>query len=297
MHTVTITRTISVDHYRKVEHILTSRPTIEGEGVKLKRAFADATALDPFLLLDEFHSHNPRDYSAGFPYHPHRGFETVTYVLEGTIEHQDSAGNKGTIDAGEVQWMTAGSGIVHQEMPRGDSQNRLWGLQLWVNLPAKFKMIEPQYRGIKKEKIPEVEVSLDAKVRVISGTVDGEKGPVQDTKVEIQYLDVTVQPNGIFERSVPQNHRVFVYVLEGNGSFEVDQVDFIEREHTVIYGEGEAVRIQAGPAGLRCLLFSGEPIDEPVAWRGSVVMNTQEELVKAYEEIKSGKFLKHKAKM
>jgi redox-sensitive bicupin YhaK (pirin superfamily) len=278
---------------RKVERVLTSRPTVEGGGVKLNRALADANMLDPFLLLDEFHSHHPHDYSAGFPYHPHRGFETVTYVLEGTVLHQDSAGNRGTINAGEVQWMTAGSGIVHQEIPKGDSKGRLWGLQLWINLPSKDKMTDPKYREIKIDQIPEVEVSFDTKVRVISGDIDGKNGPVRDTKVDIQYLDVTVQPNGVFEQETPRRHRAFVYILDGSGSFEDDAIDFVGREQTVIYGEGETIRIHAGPAGLHCLLISGEPINEPVAWRGSIVMNTQDELVKAYEELQKEKFLKH----
>ncbi len=287
---VTINQIVTAPEYRRVERVLISRETIEGGGVRLKRAFADATAMDPFLLLDEFHSHNPRDYSAGFPYHPHRGFETVTYMLEGTVEHQDNAGNLGTIKAGEVQWMTAGSGIVHQEIPHGDEQNRLWGLQLWVNLPARYKMSEPKYRQIGRGQIPEFELSLDAKVRVISGIVQGKKGPVRDVRVDVRYLDATVLPDGVLEQAMPRNHRVFAYVLDGSGSFEKEAVDFVEREHTVVYGEGEAVRIQAGPVGVRCLLISGEPIDEPVAWRGSIVMNTQDELIKAYEELQRGRF-------
>jgi quercetin 2,3-dioxygenase len=277
--------------YRKVEAIFTSRITVEGGGVRLKRAFAEDTLMDPFLLLDEFHSHNPRDYSAGFPWHPHRGFETVTYMLEGEIEHQDSAENKGLIRPGEVQWMTAGRGIVHQEMPRGDEKKQLWGLQLWVNLPAAMKMGAPKYREVRREQIPEVQVAADSRVRVICGSVEGKAGPVRDLAVDCQFLDVTVRSNGVFEHSPPRSHRVFAYVLDGEGRFEQEKTELVRKEHTVVYGQGERIRILAGNETLRCLLVSGEPIREPVAWRGSVVMNTPQELAKAYEELSKGRFL------
>jgi quercetin 2,3-dioxygenase len=277
--------------YRKVEAVIISRPTVEGGGVRLKRAFAEDTLMDPFLLLDEFHSHNPRDYSEGFPWHPHRGFETVTYMLEGEIEHQDSAGNKGLIRPGEVQWMTAGRGIVHQELPRGDEKKQLWGLQLWVNLPAAMKMGAPKYREVRREQIPEVQVTADSRVRVICGGVGGKAGPVRDLAVDCQFLDVTVQPNGVFEHSPPRSHRVFAYVLDGGGRFEQEKIELVRKEHTVVYGQGEQIRILSGNETLRCLLFSGEPIREPVAWRGSVVMNTHQELAEAYEELNNGRFL------
>jgi quercetin 2,3-dioxygenase len=278
--------------YRKIERVFPSRPTVEGGGVRLKRAFAEDTLMDPFLLLDEFHSHNPPDYSEGFPSHPHRGFETVTYILEGSITHQDSAGNRGVIGAGEVQWMTAGSGIVHQEMPQGDEQRRLWGLQLWVNLPAKAKMTPPKYRGITRNQIPEVQVSADVRVRVISGDVQGKMGPVRALSVDCQFLDVMVQPNGSFERQTPKDYRVFAYVLDGAGVFSAEKPELIGQENTVVYGAGEKVQVTAGNEGVRFLLISGKPIGEPVAWRGSIVMNTQQELTKAYREIDEGTFLK-----
>ena len=293
---MTSSQSLSLSPSRKVERVLTSRPTVERGGVRLKRAFADDKMLDPFLLLDEFHSHNSRDYSAGFPSHPHRGFETVTYMLEGSVEHQDSAGNKGTINAGDVQWMTAGSGIVHQEMPRGDGRGWLWGLQLWVNLPARYKMTEPKYRGIPSDQIPEVHLNPDVKVKLISGTLRGKTGPVRDLPVNCEFLDVTIQPNAVFEHKIPKNHTVFAYILDGAGYFDDEKTELLEHEHTAIFGEGERVQIQAGNDGLRFLLISGEPIGEPVAWQGSVVMNTPEELTKAYEELEQGEFLKPKRK-
>ncbi len=265
---------------------------MEGGGVRLKRAFSDDLLLDPFLLLDEFHSHNPRDYSAGFPFHPHRGFETVTYVLEGTVEHKDSDGNEGTINAGDVQWMTAGSGIVYQEMPRGDGRGWLWGLQLWINLPAKYKMTEPKYRGIPSDQIPEVHVTPDVKVRLISGKLHGKTGPIRDLAVNCEFLDVAIEPDGVFEHAVNESRRVFAYVLEGAGYFDKEKTDFLEHEHTAVYGAGERIRIQAGNDNLHFLLISGESIGEPVAWQGSIVMNTPDELTKAYEELERGEFLK-----
>ncbi len=283
---------------RKIETILTSKPTIEGAGVHLKRAFGynEVPLLDPFLLLDDFRSHNPEDYIAGFPWHPHRGIETVTYMLEGTVEHGDSMGNKGIIAAGDVQWMTAGSGIIHQEMPKGIN-GHMGGFQLWVNLPSTHKMMEPRYREIKHEQIPEVSTDKGIELRVISGEVDGIKGPVKDLVVDTEYLDVTLAPNTEFEHNIKKGYRAFAYVIEGSGYFESGKSRSIANEHLVIFKDGDNVKITADDKDLRFLLISGKPLGEPVAWHGPIVMNTQEELEVAFEEYRNGTFIKKKIKL
>ena len=278
-----------MDKTRKVQGVLKSRPTMEGAGVHLKRAFGynEVPLLDPFLLLDDFYSDNPNDYVAGFPSHPHRGIETVTYMLHGKIEHQDSMGNKGVIESGDIQWMTAGSGIVHSEMPK--RSDLLWGFQLWVNLPASNKMMNPRYRGIISQQIPEANVD-GAMVKVICGEVEGIKGPVKDIVVDSEYLDITVAPNAKFEHHVKQGHKVFAYVLEGKGHFDSDNL--IGKEHVVIFDDGERINIQADDESLRFLLISGKPINEPVAWYGPIVMNTEDELEIAFDEYRKGTFIK-----
>jgi quercetin 2,3-dioxygenase len=283
---------------RKIETILTSKPTIEGAGVHLKRAFGnnEVPLLDPFLLLDDFRSNNPADYIAGFPWHPHRGIETVTYMLEGTVEHGDSMGNKGIIAAGDVQWMTAGSGIIHQEMPKGIN-GHMGGFQLWVNLPSTHKMMGPRYRGIINEQIPEVLKGNNIRIRVISGEVDGIKGPVEDLVVDTEYLDVTLAPNTEFEHSIKKGYRSFAYVIEGSGYFESGKSRSIANEHLVILKDGDNVKIKADEKNLRFLLISGKPLGEPVAWYGPIVMNTQEELEVAFEEYRNGTFIKKKVKL
>ncbi len=285
---------VFVSKPREVEKIMASRPMVEGGGVKINRAFSEDRLLDPFLLLDEFHSHNPHDYAAGFPMHPHRGFETVTYMLEGSITHQDSAGNRGIIRAGEVQWMTAGSGVVHQEMPKGEDEQRLWGLQLWINLPKAAKMIAPQYREITRDQIPEVQVSQEVRARVIAGSLLGQAGPVHELAVDCIFLDIAVDPYSVFEYMVPRSHRAFTYVLDGTGLFGTGKSGPVERGNTVVYRmEGEKIHIQATDAPLRCLLVSGQPIGEPIAWRGPIVMNTEEELEVAFNELDRDEFAKH----
>jgi redox-sensitive bicupin YhaK (pirin superfamily) len=280
---------------RKIETVLKSKPTIEGAGVHLKRAFGyhEVPLLDPFLLLDDFHSDNPADYIAGFPWHPHRGIETVTYMLQGTVEHGDSMGNKGVIFPGDVQWMTAGSGIIHQEMPKGDN-GRMWGFQLWVNLPSTHKMMEPRYREVKKEQIPEVSMGENVKIRVISGEIENTKGPVRDIIVDPEYLDITLAPDTEFEHSIKKGYRVFAYVTEGNGYFDPDKRKLIDIEHLVIFKDGDTVKISTDDKSLRFLLVSGKPLGEPVAWYGPIVMNTQEELDIAFKEYRNGTFIKHK---
>lgn len=280
---------------RKIDQILHSMPTIEGAGVHLKRVFGyhEVPLLDPFLLLDHFGSDNPADYLKGFPWHPHRGIETVTYMLDGIVEHGDSIGNSGAIMSGDVQWMTAGSGIIHQEMPK-KFDGLMTGFQLWVNLPAKEKMMGPRYRDVKSETIPEVTIEQDIKIKIISGDVGGTKGPVQDIVVDPEYLDITMPPGTEFTRDFKKGYKVFAYVLDGSGNFDKNKEQTVSPEHLVIYGDGEEINIKNEENELRFLLVSGKPIGEPVAWYGPIVMNTQKELEIAFREYRDGTFIKNK---
>jgi redox-sensitive bicupin YhaK (pirin superfamily) len=298
---------------RKIKKVLKSKPTIEGAGVHLKRAFGfyQAPMPDPFLLLDDFHSNNPADYIKGFPWHPHRGIETITYVLHGRVEHGDSMGNKGVIRSGDVQWMTAGSGIIHQEMPKGDQNELMWGFQLWANLPASHKMMEPRYRDVESSQIPEITLDEGVKAKIISGEVKGVKGPVQDIVIDPEYLDMTVPPGSRFMYPVKQGHTVFAYVIGGKGYFDQNRNSYAYEaeganyfdlkkdcrmgpEAFILYDDGDALEITTEDEPLRFLLVSGKPIREPVAWYGPIVMNTQEELRTAFEEYENGTFIKHK---
>jgi quercetin 2,3-dioxygenase len=297
---------------RKIEKVLKARPTLEGAGVHLKRAFGNqhVPQLDPFLLLDDFHSSKPAEYLKGFPWHPHRGIETITYVLYGKVEHGDSMGNKGVISPGDVQWMTAGSGIIHQEMPKGQKDSLMWGFQLWANLPASHKMMDPRYRDVKQHQIPEVQLDNGVSVKVICGEVKGIKGPVQDIVIDPEYLDVAVPAKTGFMHPTQKGHRVFTYVTEGSGYFEPERdpygyeiegrnyFDFqrdclMVPESLVIFHDGEELAVTAGDEGVRFLLISGKPIREPVAWYGPIVMNTREELRIAFDEYERGTFIKH----
>jgi hypothetical protein len=279
---------------RPVVAVQSSQPTIEGAGVRLKRAFGnyEAPHLDPFLLLDDFHSADPRDYIAGFPWHPHRGIETVTYVVEGNVDHGDSIGNSGTIGSGDVQWMTAGGGIVHQEMPR-EHRGTMQGFQLWLNLPASNKMMAPGYRGITKEQIQTSTPSKGVGMKVIAGKVGRIEGPVKDLIVEAEYLDVEMSPYAEFDHKTRKGWKAFAYVFRGDGSFDPANRDKVGTENLLVFGNGDSVVSRAGKNGLRFLLVSGKPIGEPIAWRGPIVMNTEEELDVAYEEYWSGRFLRH----
>jgi len=281
---------------RKIKLTLKSRSTTEGAGVRLKRAFGYADpSLDPFLLLDDFHSDNPNDYIAGFPWHPHRGIETITYILHGKVEHGDSLGNGGVIEAGDVQWMTAGSGIIHQEMPHKDENDpKLAGFQLWANLPASHKMMEPRYREVKKEQIPEVSINDKVKVKIIAGDINGTKGPVEDIVTEPEYLDVSMDINSEFKHSIKEGNNVMAYVIEGEAYFDEDNENLIGAENLVIYRGGDHVLIRTTYKNVRFLLISGKPIKEPVAWRGPIVMNTDEELQIAFREYQNSSFIKHK---
>jgi hypothetical protein len=281
---------------REVTTVLTRQPTMEGAGVRLHRVFGftEQPRLDPFLLLDEFGSDDPEDYLAGFPWHPHRGIETVTYMLAGEVEHGDSLGNRGVIRSGDVQWMTAGSGIVHQEMPKR-FDGRMRGFQLWVNLPASHKMMDPRYRDVAADTIPEVAPAAGVRVRVIAGTVAGVSGPVRDVVADPEYLDVTVAPGAPFERELPSGHVAFAYGVDGAGRFGPGTGRDVTAGQLAVLGGAGPVRAVAGGAGLRFLLVSGKPLGEPVAWRGPIVMNTEDELRTAFQEYRQGTFIKSRS--
>jgi redox-sensitive bicupin YhaK (pirin superfamily) len=280
---------------RNVKNILKSRATMDGAGVHLRRVFSNGEAklTDPFLLLDFFGSDNPEDYIRGFPWHPHRGIETITYMLEGEVTHEDSMGNSGTIESGDCQWMTAGSGIIHQEMPNR-VERAMRGFQLWANLPRSHKMMEPRYRDIKESDIPEVVTESGAHVKIISGELNGTVGPVREIITEPEYLDVTLPPNAEFRHEVKRGHTVFAYIFEGRGIFGEDTDEIIDADHLVIFDDGDEVFVSSADCGVRFLLISGKPIGEPIAWYGPIVMNTQEEIELAFREYRNGTFIKHK---
>jgi len=295
---------------RAVKRIVQAEPTTEGAGVKLRRAFgfSDTAETDPFLLLDDFRNERPADYLAGFPWHPHRGIETITYVLAGTVAHGDSLGNTGQLGAGDIQWMTAGRGILHQEMPKGDPHGRMHGFQLWANLPSSLKMTTPRYQDVPATAIPEITDDDGTRVRVVCGTFWGRSGPVDGVAADPQYLDVWVPPGRRKSFPVDTRRNAFAYVFEGGGSFRdasapfgvlTDQpgpVERVVREQTgnrslVLFDAGDEVTVQAGDEGIRFLLVSGKPIEEPVAWYGPIVMNTRAELRRAYAELEAGTFI------
>lgn len=284
-----------MERIRKIRKIMESMPAIEGAGVHLRRAFGSSEVpdFDPFLMLDDFRSDDPRHYLKGFPWHPHRGIETITYVLNGSVEHGDSMGNTGIIAAGDVQWMTAGSGIIHQEMPKGDESGRMGGFQLWANLPASHKMMEPRYRGLTKEEIPEINTVNGAKIRIICGEVEGIKGPVTDIVTDPEYLDVTIPSHSTFTRQTMMGHTVLAYVIEGEGYFDRERKFTVNNHKLISFDDGERVEVSTEAENLRFLLISGKPIGEPVAWYGPIVMNTQEQLQIAFDEYRAGTFIKH----
>jgi redox-sensitive bicupin YhaK (pirin superfamily) len=280
---------------RKIKIIMQSRATSDGAGVRLKRVFSnnETNLTDPFLLLDFFGSDNPDDYIRGFPWHPHRGIETITYMLKGEVKHEDSMGNRGTIKPGDCQWMTAGSGIIHQEMP--DSvEGIMMGFQLWANLPSREKMMHPRYRDIKEADIPEVITKSGARVKVICGELEGTIGPVREIVTEPEYLDVTLPPATEFRHRVKRGHTVFAYIFEGQGFFAEDTDNIIQSDHLVIFEDGDEVVVSSSDCHMRFLLISGKPIGEPIAWYGPIVMNTQDELNQAFQEYNDGTFIKHR---
>jgi redox-sensitive bicupin YhaK (pirin superfamily) len=296
---------------RPVKEILRTQPTMEGAGVRLERAFGFGRTgeFDPFLLFDDFRNDNPRDYLAGFPWHPHRGIETITYVLAGSVEHGDSLGNRGQMGAGDVQWMTAGRGILHQEMPRGDAQGRMHGFQLWANLPSSLKMTAPRYQDIPSAAIPEVTEDDGTRARVISGEFWGERGPVDGVAAQPSYVDVSVPPGKRKRLKVATERNAFAYVFAGAGTFrdasapravltesgvEPDAPPIYDATNhsLVLFDRGDEIVVQAGDEGIRFLLVSGRPIEEPVAWYGPIVMNTQAELRQAVAELRDGTFIR-----
>ena len=299
---------------RAVKRVVPSKPTLEGAGVKLRRAFGfgDTTDYDPFLLFDDFRNDRPEDYLAGFPWHPHRGIETITYVLAGTVEHGDSLGNRGSLGAGDVQWMTAGSGILHQEMPQGDQMGRMHGFQLWANLPSSLKMTAPRYQDVAGKDVPEVVDDDGTAVRIVCGSFWGQKGPVDGVAADPRYLDISVPPGVRKRLPVETSRHAFAYVFAGAGTFRdaseprpvrTDivggsgdaQPDMIGNRSMVLFDSGDEVVIQAGDEGIRFLLVSGTPIEEPVAWYGPIVMNTRQELQQAMDELNRGTFIKQRA--
>lgn len=299
---------------RIIDKIWKSEPTVEGAGVHLKRVFGyhETKLLDPFLLLDDFRSENPADYKAGFPWHPHRGIETITYVLDGDVEHGDSLGHKGDISAGDVQWMTAGSGIIHQEMPKGNRKGEMFGFQLWANLPANLKMMDPQYRGIKKNEIPLVQTQDGINIRIICGEINGTKGPAQNIAIEPEYFDVEIPRGKTFTHLVKEGHNIFAYVIEGEAYFDSIRTPFAHEAAGINYFDmrspcpcsdgtlvlynrsGSHITVTTDKSSVRFLLVSGKPLNEPIAWYGPIVMNTHEQLRTAFKEFQDGTFIKTK---
>ena len=296
---------------RPIKRLAKAKPTLEGAGVHLRRAFGfGATSdFDPFLLLDDFRNDIPEDYLAGFPWHPHRGIETITYVLAGTVEHGDSMGNRGVIGAGDIQWMTAGRGIIHQEMPKGDPAGRMHGFQLWANLPAALKMTAPRYQEVKAADIPEITDNDGVRVRLVCGAFRGKTGPVDGIAADPMYLDVSVPPGRRRTLPVETTRNAFAYVFAGTGKFcnasgplavPTEGIGWLDtappkeadNRSLVLFDHGDEVSVQAGDEGIRFLLVSGKPLGEPVAWYGPIVMNTQEELRQAFQELQEGTFLK-----
>ena len=297
---------------RPVKRFIKAKPTLEGAGVHLRRAFGfgNTSEFDPFLLLDDFRNDVPAEYLKGFPWHPHRGIETITYVLAGEVAHGDSLGNKGRMTAGDVQWMTAGSGILHQEMPKGDERGRMHGFQLWANLPASLKMTDPRYQDIPSSAIPEVTEDDGTKARIICGEFWGKSGPVEGVAADPRYVDISVPPFKRKRIKVETTRNAFAYVFAGAGTFSdasepravltesaVDpnaQAVYDANNHSlVLFDRGDEIVVQAGPEGIRFLLVSGKPLEEPVAWYGPIVMNTQEELRQAMAELHNGSFIRH----
>ncbi len=300
-----------MEQFRKIQKVFKSKAVIEGAGVHLKRAFGfgNTRLFDPFLLLDDFRSEKREHFIKGFPWHPHRGIETITYVLGGDVAHGDSLGNEGMITSGDVQWMTAGSGIIHQEMPQGDAEGKMAGFQLWANLPAAQKMMAPRYRDITASQIPVVRLESGVEIKVICGKVGDVQGPAEDIVIEPQYLDVTVPAQTTYIHPTKPGHTVMTYVIDGKGYFCQEKQPFtyeaeganyfdmpseaeIDNETLVLFEDGDQVLAQTEDEAFRFLLISGKPLNEPVAWRGPIVMNTQEELQKAFQELQEGTFVK-----
>jgi len=278
---------------RSIRKVLSAEPVIEGAGVHLRRAFGsnDIPEFDPFLMLDDFRSDEPSKYLKGFPWHPHRGIETITYLLAGEVEHGDSLGNKGSITPGDVQWMTAGSGIIHQEMPKGDSEGKMYGFQLWANLPASDKMMQPRYRDVIKHDIPVVTFD-GVEIKIIAGTVGGVTGPVKDIIIDPEYLDISISENKSYSHTIKSGHTLFVYVVDGKALFSDEDAQEYGNRNLILFNDGNEIIVRTKNSSVRFLLVSGKPLNEPIAWGGPIVMNTQEELQLAFRELKEGTFIK-----
>jgi len=276
---------------RKISSVVEPQPVVEGAGVRLKRSIGTRTLdyLDPFLLLDHFADTAREDYEAGFPMHPHRGIETVTYMLRGFVDHRDSIGNSGSIGPGDVQWMTAGGGIMHEEMPRVRREG-IDGFQLWVNLPAKLKMSRPRYQGVSSSEIPEVEIEGGVRIRVITGAAGGVKGPVSGIAADPTYLDVNVPPGSSFTHQISRGHTAFAYVFEGEASF-AEGAPVVSHMRLVVWGDGDYVEVVTSESLVRFLLVSGKPLNEPIARYGPFVMNTREEIEQALRDLRQGTFV------
>ncbi|MDP2172536.1 MAG: pirin family protein [Candidatus Cloacimonadaceae bacterium] len=276
---------------RKIKLVKAGLPTLEGAGVRLHRAFGyyDTQNFDPFLMLDDFRNDDPDDYLAGFPWHPHRGIETITYMLDGSAEHGDSIGNKGTIRKGEVQWMTAGSGIIHQEMPKPDKQGRMYGFQLWANLPASHKMIKPRYQNIKASQIPAVHTDNGITIKLICGCFMGVSGPVKDIIIDPQFWDISFPPQTQITLPAPSGYTCVIYCYDGDSVIDAQR---ISNRQVVLFEDGKNISIQAGTGGVRILFLCGKPLGEPISWRGPIVMNTKEEIQKAFQELDEGSFIR-----
>jgi len=297
---------------RSIKKVLISQPTLEGAGVHLRRGFGfrEVPAFDPFLMFDDFRQDDPAKFLPGFPWHPHRGIETITYMIRGTAEHGDSMGNKGVIGSGDVQWMTAGNGVIHQEMPKGGKDGRMGGFQLWANLPASQKMMDPRYRDVRNADIPEVSLPGGVAARVICGAVGKTRGPVRDVVIDPEYIDVSMPRRAEFVHPTKPGHTVIAYVFEGEAcfsdepglsSYDVEPASYFDLERksvqgnnsVILFGDGDRVHIATMDSPVRFLLMSGRPLGEPVAWQGPIVMNTQEELRTAFREYRAGTFIKH----
>ena len=280
---------------RKINKVFHSKPTLEGAGVHLKRAFGfnELPLFDPFLMLDDFRINERSKFIKGFPWHPHRGIETVTYILEGCVEHKDSMGNGGIIASGDVQWMTAGSGIIHQEMPKGNVEEKMYGFQLWSNLPAKSKMMPPRYRDIKASMIPEIISENGVKIKIICGNINGASGPVQEIISDPQYLDITIPSGTQYIHQTPSDYNVFTYIIEGSCYIDSDESVSHGNETLVLFEQGDKLHISTKEESVRLLFLCGKPLNEPIAWGGPIVMNTQQELEQAFVEYDNGTFIKH----
>jgi len=304
-----------MSNLRKIRQTIRSKPTLEGAGVHLHRAFGsphDALIFDPFLLLDDFRNDKPQHYVSGFPWHPHRGIETITYVLKGTVAHGDSMGNNGEITTGDVQWMTAGSGVKHQEMPKGDPEGRMSGFQLWANLPQSHKMMDPRYQDIKSSQIPELKLKDDVIVRIISGEFEAIRGPVENVVIDPLYLDITIPAKTTFTFPVHPGYTAFAYVIDGKASFceesdpfafQREGSNYFDMVHSsllgdqtlILFEDGDQIRVVTKNDLVRFLFVSGRPLNEPIAWYGPIVMNTEQELRRAFAELQNGTFIKTSA--